>query len=88
MYTINLIKPFLESNKSILIIYLIFGLLSHPLESIVIPELFGSFFAEVKSNSNINYSTFFYKVIFFTLFVNICYSIMGYLDSIIIPKFN
>ena len=88
MYTINLIKPFLESNKSILIIYLIFGLLSYPLESIVIPELFGSFFAEVKSNSNINYSTFFYKVIFFTLFVNICYSIMGYLDSIIIPKFN
>jgi ATP-binding cassette subfamily B protein len=87
MYTINLIKPFLESNKSILIIYLIFGLLSYPLESIVIPELFGSFFAEIKSKGS-NYSTFFLKVIFFTLFVNICYSIMGYLDSIIIPKFN
>ena len=87
MYTLNLIKPFIESNKNILIIYLIFGLLSYPLESIVIPELFGSFFAEVKSNG-INYNTFFLKVIFFTLFVNICYSIMGYLDSIIIPKFN
>ena len=87
MYTLNLIKPFIESNKNILIIYLIFGLLSYPLESIVIPELFGSFFAEVKSNG-INYNTFFLKVIFFTIFVNICYSIMGYLDSIIIPKFN
>lgn len=87
MYTLNLIKPFIESNKNILIIYLIFGLLSYPLESIVIPELFGSFFAEVKSNGN-NYSTFFLKAIFFTLFVNICYSIMGYLDSIIVPKFN
>lgn len=87
MYTLNLIKPFIESNKNILIIYLIFGLLSYPLESIVIPELFGSFFAEVKSNS-INYNTFFLKVIFFILFVNICYSIMGYLDSIIIPKIN
>jgi len=87
MYTLNLIKPFIESNKNLLIIYLIFGLLSYPLESIVIPELFGSFFAEVKS-SGINYNTFFLKVIFFTIFVNICYSIMGYLDSIIIPKFN
>ena len=87
MYTINLIKPFLESNKNILIIYLIFGLLSYPLESIVVPELFGSFFSDINSKKN-NYTTFFLKAIFFTLFVNICYSIMGYLDSIIIPKFN
>jgi ABC-type multidrug transport system fused ATPase/permease subunit len=32
--------------------------------------------------------TFFLKSIFFTLFVNLSYSIMGYLDSIIIPQFN
>jgi len=91
MYTINLIKQFLKSNKNILIIYIIFGLLSYPLESIVVPELFGSFFSEInskKNEPNNNYTTFFLKAIFFTLFINICYSIMGYLDSIIIPKFN
>jgi ABC-type multidrug transport system fused ATPase/permease subunit len=87
MSTINLIKPFLKSNKNILIIYLIFAFLSYPLESILIPHIFGSFFSEVKLKSN-NYMTFFLKSIFFTLFVNLAYSIMGYLDSIIIPKFN
>lgn len=87
MYISNLIKPFLSNNKNILIVYFIFALISYPLESLVIPKIFGKFFSEIKLNKN-TYYIFFLKTIFFTLFINICNSIMTYLDSIIIPKFN
>ena len=60
MNTINLIKPYIQSNKSILGVYLIFALLSYPLESIVIPSIFGSFFSEINSKSP-GYKTFFLK---------------------------
>jgi len=87
MYISNLIKPFLSNNKNILIVYFIFALLSYPLESLVIPKIFGKFFSEIKLNKN-TYYIFFLKTIFFTLFINVCNSVMTYLDSIIIPKFN
>jgi len=87
MNTINLIKPYIQANKSILVVYLIFALLSYPLESIVIPSIFGSFFSEIK-NSTSEYKTFFLKAIFFTLLINLSNAIMNYLDSIVIPNFN
>jgi ABC-type bacteriocin/lantibiotic exporter with double-glycine peptidase domain len=87
MNTLNLIKSFVTSNKQIFIIYIFFSLLSYPLESLVIPNLFGSFFADIKNGSN-NYKTFFFKIIFFTLLINFSYSIMSYIDSIIISDFN
>ena len=87
MSILNLIKPYLISNKSVLLIYLVFAMLSYPLESIVIPNLFGSFFSDIQKNGN-NYKTFLLKIIFFTLLINLSYAIMGYLDSIVIPNFN
>lgn len=87
MHRFRLIQPFLKENKNILIIYLIFTILSYPLESIIIPDIFGSFFAEIKRKTN-NYKIFFLKAIFFTMIINFSYSVMAYLDSIIIPKFN
>jgi ABC-type multidrug transport system fused ATPase/permease subunit len=87
MQTINLIKQFIKSNKNILIVYLIFALLSYPLESIIVPTIFGSFFSDMKGKNN-EHITFFLKTIFFTLLINVSYSVMAYLDSILIPKFN
>lgn len=87
MNTIKLIKPFIKSNISIFGLYLFFAILSYPLESLVIPGIFGSFFSEIKSGGN-NYKTFFLKAIFFTLVVNLANAAMTYLDSIIIPSFN
>ncbi len=87
MNTIKLIKPFIKSNISIFAVYLFFALLSYPLESLVIPGIFGSFFSDVKSGTN-NYKTFFLKAIFFTLIINLANAAMTYLDSIIIPNFN
>ncbi len=87
MNTIKLIKPFIKSNISIFAIYLFFALLSYPLESIVIPGIFGSFFSEIQSGAN-NYKTFFLKAIFFTLIINLANAVMSYLDSQIIPDFN
>jgi len=89
MRSLNLIIPFLQSNKSILIIYLFFSILSYPLESIIIPNILGSFFSKIKNNSEIgDYQLFFLKAIFFMLIINISYSALNYLDSIIIPTFN
>ena len=87
MQTINLIKQFIKLNKNIFIVYLVFALLSYPLESIIVPNIFGSFFSNMKEVDN-NYTTFFLKMIFLTLLINISFSVMSYLDSIIIPKFN
>lgn len=87
MKILNLIKPYLKENKSVLLIYLVFAMLSYPLESIVIPNLFGSFFSDIGKKGD-NYKTFLLKIIFFTLLINLSYAIMGYLDSIVIPNFN
>lgn len=87
MNTINLIKPFIKSNKSLLVMYLIFALLSYPLESIVIPGIFGSFFSDIK-NGLPDYKIFFLRAIFFILLINLSNGVMSYLDSILIPKFN
>jgi ATP-binding cassette subfamily B protein len=87
MNTIKLIRPFIKSNISIFAIYLFFALLSYPLESLVIPGIFGSFFSEIKTGGS-DYKTFFLKAIFFTLVINLANAAMTYLDSIIIPNFN
>lgn len=87
MHRFRLIQPFLKENKNILLIYLFFSFLSYPLESIIIPNIFGSFISEIKNNVN-NYKLYFLKAIFFSIIINLSYSIIAYLDSIIIPTFN
>ena len=76
-------------NKSILIIYLFFSILSYPLESIIIPNILGSFFSKIKTTTEIGeFKLFFLRSIFFILIINISYSSINFLDSIIIPRFN
>jgi ABC-type multidrug transport system fused ATPase/permease subunit len=87
MNTIKLIKPFLKSNIPLFSIYLFFALLTYPLESLVIPSIFGSFFSSVKTKGS-NYKTFFLKAIFFTLVINLANTTIAYLDSIVIPSLN
>jgi len=89
MNSINIIKPFIKENLNLIIVYLLFTLLSYPLESVIIPKISGSFFSQLNENSdNSIYYSFFLKTIFFTLIVNISSGIMNYLDAEIIPKFN
>ena len=64
MGSFKLIEPFIKKYKLNLIIYTICILLSYPLESIVIPEIFSSFFGSLKSDSLTNISNDIFLVFF------------------------
>ena len=90
--SIKLVKPFIQKYKLYLIIYTICVLLSYPLESIVIPEVFSSFFGSLKNNSNTLsndvFINFFKKIGFFMLIITISQSITAKLDVFLVPEFN
>jgi ABC-type bacteriocin/lantibiotic exporter with double-glycine peptidase domain len=89
MNNIDIIKPFIIDNKYLLITYLLFTILTYPLETIIIPNIFGDFFSNIKENiDNGSYKIFLLKSIFFLLIINIANSTISYMDSIIMPKFN
>jgi ABC-type bacteriocin/lantibiotic exporter with double-glycine peptidase domain len=89
MDTLKIIKPFLYENKKILILYTIFVLLSYPLESVVIPNMFGAFFKIIESGiTNENIYDFLKKITLLVTITNIAQTICSKLDTIIIPRFN
>lgn len=92
MGSFKLIEPFVKKYKLSLIIYTICILLSYPLESIVIPEIFSSFFESLKNTSselqNNIFINFFLKTGFFMLIIIIAQTITSRLDVYLIPEFN
>lgn len=89
MDTFSLIKPFINEHKKKLIFYTICILLAYPLESIVIPKLFSSFFQNIEKNpSNELFINYFIKFLFFMSIVTIAQYITSKLDSYLIPTFN
>jgi ABC-type multidrug transport system fused ATPase/permease subunit len=93
MGSFKLIEPFIKKFKLQLIIYIICILLSYPLESIVIPEIFSSFFESLKKSSNELknnnvFTNFFFKIGFFTTIIIIAQTITSRLDTFLIPEFN
>jgi len=92
MGSFKLIEPFINKNKLSLIIYIICMVLSYPLESLVIPEIFSSFFESLKNTSDLIsndiFVNFFFKIGFFMLIIIISQSITAKIDVFLIPEFN
>ena len=91
MGSFKLIEPFIKKYKLSLILYTICILLSYPLESIVIPEIFSSFFESLRSTNepqNEVYVIFMIKIGFFMLIIIIAQLITSKLDVYLIPQFN
>lgn len=92
MGSFKLIEPFIKKYKLSLIVYTICILLSYPLESIVIPEIFSGFFESLKTTpfllQNDIFMNFFLKTGFFMLIIIISQSITSKLDVCLIPEFN
>jgi len=91
MGSFKLIEPFIKKFKLSLIIYTICILLSYPLESIVIPEIFSSFFELLKNTSELQnnvFINFFFKIGLFLLVITIAQTITSKLDVYLIPEFN
>ncbi len=89
METIKIAYPFISSNKLILIFYTVTILLSYPLESLVIPQIFSKFFKEL--NDGITNETIYKFVFYFSIFMgisNLAQTVSSRLETIIIPSFN
>ena len=92
MGSFKLIEPFIKKYKLSLIVYTICILLSYPLESIVIPEIFSSFFESLKTKPSLLhndiFTSFFLKTGFFMFIIIVAQSITSKLDVYLIPEFN
>jgi len=89
MGTFKLIKPFIYKYKLYLLLYTIFVSLTYPLESIVIPKLFSSFFENLKSEIPNNlFVDFFKKIVLFMIVTTVAQTIVANLDIYLIPEFN
>lgn len=88
----NLVIPFIQKYKLYLIIYTICVLLTYPLEAIIIPQLFSSFF-EIIKNVHINkslplFNNFFFKIGGIMFIIIIAHTIQSNLDAFLIPEFT
>lgn len=92
MGSFKLIKPFMNKYKFYLILYTICICLTYPLESIVIPKLFSSFFENIKNmnidNENKMFMNFFKKLIMFMIIVGSAQAVVSKLDIFLIPELN
>jgi ABC-type branched-subunit amino acid transport system ATPase component len=90
MGTLKLIKPFLYKYKFYLLLYSISICLTYPLESILMPQIFSSFFEKIKNGnlSNNIFKEFFKKIICFLIITTIGQTIVSKLDVYLIPEFN
>jgi ATP-binding cassette subfamily B protein/ATP-binding cassette subfamily B multidrug efflux pump len=92
MGSFKLIEPFIQKYKLSLIIYTICMALSYPLESIIIPEIFSSFFESLKNTTyelpNDIFINFFFKIGLFIIIIITSQSIISLLDIYLIPEFN
>jgi len=89
MSHLKLILSYFKNHKLLLFCYIIFVLLTVPLESIIIPQIYGRFFDTINKNTSpkvfIKYIGL--LAIFFAV-INIAYCITSYIDSIMIPEIN
>ena len=95
MGSFKLIKPFIEKNKLYLILYTICVCLTYPLESVIVPKLFSSFFENIKdisgisgNNENSVFINFFKNLFILLLVIGVSQTIVSKLDIYLIPRLN
>lgn len=92
MDSFKLIKPFLYQNKLYLILYAICVCLTYPMESVVIPKLFSSFFENLKNinqtSEDTTFINFFRNLFILLIIVGGAQSIVSKLDVYLIPNLN
>ena len=87
---IFIISPFLYKKKFILLLYIICTILSFPLESIVIPQIYSRFFSVINvKNSNINiFIKYFLIILFFLIIINLSLAVTNNIEASIVPDLN
>jgi ABC-type multidrug transport system fused ATPase/permease subunit len=88
-YIFKIIGIFLENKKGIILFYLLVTILSFPLESIVIPQIYGEFFKECKDTISIDIFKYYISLIAIVLvIVNSANFLSIYIESYLIPELS
>jgi ABC-type multidrug transport system fused ATPase/permease subunit len=89
MYLFKILSNYLKENKLLLIVYILFLLLSYPLEAVVIPQIYSKFFDELNVSKE---KAIFIKYLFYLsislIIINLSNCITSYIDSTILPSIN
>jgi ABC-type multidrug transport system fused ATPase/permease subunit len=89
MYIFKILNSFVYKYKITLFIYILFTILSFPLEAIVVPQIYSHFFEILNSKTEIN--VFIKYLIMITIVLIIIYSsnaITVYIESFMIPNMS
>jgi ABC-type multidrug transport system fused ATPase/permease subunit len=79
----NILLEFAKDNKKYIILYIIFTILAYPLEAIVLPQIYSKIFTDIK-----HIFKYIIPIFIILLIVYTSYSVISYIDSLLIPKFN
>lgn len=89
MYLFKILSNYLKENKLLLIVYILFVLLSYPLEAIIIPQIYSRFFDALNISKE---KEVFIKYLFYLsialIIINLSNCITSYIDSYILPSIN
>ena len=89
MYILKIFSSFIKNYKFTVILYIIFTILSFPLESIVVPQIYSNFFEilSTKTPPSVFLKYFIYIVVLLSV-VNISNCSTTYIESFMIPELN
>ena len=89
MNILKILLLFISEYKLTVIIYIICTLLSFPLESIVVPQIYSHFFKVLNIDTKIDiFIKYFVMIVILLLIVNIANVYTTYIESYMIPNLN
>ena len=89
MYILKIFGSFLKNYKFTVIIYTLFTLLSFPLESIVVPQIYSHFFEILNKKTNSKtFINYFMIIIVFLIIINASNCATTYIESYVLPELN
>jgi ABC-type multidrug transport system fused ATPase/permease subunit len=89
MYIFKILIDYFKDYKLYIFIYILFTILSFPMESILIPHIYGKFFDILDKNTDKSvYIKYIGLIVFIQIIVNISDNITSYINSIFIPNLN
>ena len=89
MYIFKIFKSFIKNYKFTILFYIIFTLLSFPLEAVIVPQIYSNFFDKLtKKTDKEVYIKYFLGIIIVLIIINTANCLTTYIESYMIPDLN
>ena len=89
MYVLKIFWEFIKQYKITCILYTILTLLSFPLESIIVPQIYSHFFEAINEKTKLAVFAKYFVLIFVVLvIVNVANFLTTYIESYMLPELN